>query len=61
VIAIEWAERLPPGICRLGLVVEIDFTEGCEDERRVRISASGPRGAEILRQFGIGTDAGACA
>ena len=60
VVAVEWAERLPPGICRLGLMVEIAFTEGCENARRVRMSASGPRGAQILRRFGTETDAGAC-
>jgi tRNA threonylcarbamoyladenosine biosynthesis protein TsaE len=49
VVAIEWSERMPPDIRRVGLTVEMSFAEGDEHARRVRIGGTGPRGAEILR------------
>lgn len=47
VVAIEWAERLPAGLCADALEVEMQFGSG-EDERRIVMRARGARGRRIL-------------
>ncbi len=51
VVAVEWAERLPPRLCEDGLRVQILFADDGEDTRRVRITGLGPRGIRIAAQL----------
>lgn len=46
VLVVEWGERLPAAWGARAL--RIDFEIGPGDERRLRASAQGPRGAELL-------------
>ena len=48
VVAVEWAERLPPGLCPDALVIEIALDLAAEEVRRIRFRASGPRGRRML-------------
>jgi len=43
VVAVEWAERLPPELRSDGLEVEIAFTDRDEQTRRVRLRGRGGR------------------
>ena len=48
VVAVEWAERLPAGLCPDALVIVIGFDPRDEARRRIRFRASGPRGRRML-------------
>jgi len=51
VVAIEWAERLPPHLRRDALEIEIGFEEGDDQARRIGLHARCQRGVQIL--FGL--------
>ena len=61
VVAVEWAERMPPGLCHDGLVIEVQFDEGDADGRRFHLRGRGPRAHRLLEGLGEDTDASACA
>ena len=48
VVAIEWAERLLAEVRSRALKIDIAFSGEAEDERRIRISGNGSRGAELV-------------
>ncbi len=48
VVAVEWAERLPPGLRRGALAVQIDFGEEGPNSRVLRLRPLGERSARIV-------------
>lgn len=48
VVAVEWAERLPAGLCLDALGIEITFDETDDDTRHLLLRARGFRAARIL-------------
>jgi tRNA threonylcarbamoyladenosine biosynthesis protein TsaE len=58
VVAVEWAERLPPGLARDALEIEIAFHDSDDDTRRIHLRARGPRAARILSSLAEAADAG---
>ncbi len=58
VVAVEWAEKLPPGLCRDALEIEITFHEAGEHTRRLSIRARGPRAAHLLSHLAEKSDVG---
>jgi len=51
VVAVEWAERLPPALSGDGLDIAIEFDPADEQVRRFRFSARGRRGERLLQEF----------
>jgi len=58
VVAVEWSEKLPPGLARDALDIEITFDDADDDTRRIHLHARGPRAARILSSLAEATDAG---
>ena len=58
VVAVEWAERLPPGLARSALEIEIAFHDSDDDTRLIHLRARGPRAARILSSLAEAADAG---
>lgn len=48
VVVVEWAERLPPGLCQEALDISIEFDVCDEGHRHFRLCARGPRGERIV-------------
>lgn len=61
VVAVEWSERMPPELCRDGLVIEVQFEEGDVDARRFHLRGRGPRGRRLLDGLVEDPNASACA
>lgn len=58
VVAVEWSERLPPGLARDALDIDITFDEADDDTRRIHLRARSPRATRILSALAEATDAG---
>ena len=61
VVAVEWSERMPPGLCHEGLVIEVQFEEGDVDARRFHLRGRGPRVRRLLEGLVEDPNASACA
>lgn len=51
VVAVEWAERLPPALSGHGLDIAIEFDLANDQVRHFRFSPRGPRGERLLQEF----------
>jgi tRNA threonylcarbamoyladenosine biosynthesis protein TsaE len=51
VVAVEWAERMPPALRGGGLDIEIAFDQADDSARRIRLRARGCRGTQVLNRF----------
>jgi tRNA threonylcarbamoyladenosine biosynthesis protein TsaE len=58
VVAVEWAEKLPAGLARDALDIDITFDEADDDTRRIHLRARSPHAARILSSLAEATDAG---
>lgn len=57
VLAVEWSERLPPGLSGEALEVELAFVAGEDQSRRIILRAHGPRGRRLLEAVAEELDA----
>jgi len=57
VVAIEWADHLPAGLCPDALDIEIAFDEADENTRRIHLRARGRRPSQIISLLAEKSDA----